>query len=385
MKGLTLFNYAGSGTIGAMNAGIDMDLVLEISDEMINLGAAKHYKYNYPDKQIISPSIWDDDTYLYNLSKEDYDILIGWPPCSGLSQINRNANPNNSINQYLYKYFNTVSKIKPKTFILENAPTLLTTGKPILNELVKTLNNDYRFTIIRDYAGNHNVCMKRQRTLVVGWRRDIFNYIPKIKQEHKIASVLDIISSTPKDDPMNILVPERTCKDLDWVLPDLESDISICSFIAKNYDKYKDKLTDSNRKTILTIRDKMINNKRIFDKSPCRPKSNSFVASLASVVEIIHPIENRPLTIREYLRIMGFPDSYNLDLSNKTPIIQCIAQGVPSKFMQWIVSQVKYNLEHIDNVDYDYDDIRYQHLSTNIESSKAYKIEGFINYNREEV
>lgn len=81
-KAINFCNFAGSISIGVMNAGFKLDRVLEISDEMVDNGAAQHFKYNYPEIPVIKPSVWDDESYLANLRNENYDIFFGNPPCS---------------------------------------------------------------------------------------------------------------------------------------------------------------------------------------------------------------------------------------------------------------------------------------------------------------
>ena len=81
-RGINYCCYAGSGAIGIMEAGFDIDKILEISDEMVDNGASQHFRYNYPEIPVIKPSVWDDKNYLAILKNENYDMLFGWPPCS---------------------------------------------------------------------------------------------------------------------------------------------------------------------------------------------------------------------------------------------------------------------------------------------------------------
>lgn len=365
MKGLVCFNYCGSGAIGAMNAGVKIDKVLEISDEMITTGAAKHFMHNYPEIPVISPTIWENDEYLYNLKNEEYDIMIGWPPCSSLSQINRNANVDEANNIHFNRYFNVVKHVEPKAFIVENAPTLLKLGKPILNGMVDLLGDKYTFTLMRDFGKNHDVAMRRQRTFIVGWRRDVFdNKVPQIEVNKSCKNVKDIIGDLygeeiGKSTVKNFeLVPNRTCKDVEFLIPEVKKNITINYEICSNYEKYENVLPEKFKKSIQSMLFKVRNGKRYWDKSPVRVAEDYLFPSMASVVEIIHPIHNRQLTIREYARIMGYPDSFEF-VDCETPIIQCISQGVPVKYFEWVSGEVKRNLEEPTKLEDA--DIVYQH------------------------
>ncbi|MNR20082.1 C-5 cytosine-specific DNA methylase [compost metagenome] len=80
----------------------------------------------------------------------------------------------------------------------------------------------------------------------------------------------------------------------------------------------------------------------IWDKSPWRSDENSAAPSLTSVTELIHPIHNRQWTIREYARLMGFPDDFIFyPEKSETEIIQTLAQGVPAQFIEYITSEIK--------------------------------------------
>lgn len=128
---------------------------------------AFHFVRNYA-IPIIPPSEWEyHDSYLNSLT-DKYDLLFANPPCSGLSSINRNARVDNKVNEHIYEVASAINVIAPKAFLIENAPTLVTRGLPILKDIQKILSKQYRITIITDLAGNHNVPMYRKRTLVVG-------------------------------------------------------------------------------------------------------------------------------------------------------------------------------------------------------------------------
>lgn len=219
MKALGMFIFGGSMSIGVMNAGFTIDRVLEISDEMLEENA-KHFIHNYPEIPVIAPSEWNNVNnadYIDKLMLENYDLVYSNPPCSGLSNINRNASADNEINKYMYKFANVVKRIRPKTFLMENAPTLLSRGKRVLNFIVSELR-DYNIVILRDYAGNHGVAMRRQRTMLLGFHKDWFGRgaFPILNLEYNRVNVQDIFAKHININVPNMeKVPERTCKELE--------------------------------------------------------------------------------------------------------------------------------------------------------------------------
>ena len=183
MKALGMYIFGGSQTIGHILEGWKIDAVLEMTETMSSQNAY-HFIKNYPDISVKVPSEYEEnDSYLKSLKKENYDLLFANPPCSGLSQINRHASADNKTNCYLYKVFDMISSITPKTFLIENAPTLTTVGFPILKTMCEQLNDKYYVLILNDLAGNHRVAMHRRRTMVVGFSRACFGGIfPKLLQ-----------------------------------------------------------------------------------------------------------------------------------------------------------------------------------------------------------
>lgn len=351
-KALGMYVFAGSFSIGVMNAGYKIDRVLEISDEMLEQNA-KHFIYNYPDIPVIKRSEWNTDAYKEELKEEEYDLLYANPPCSGLSNINRNASADSDVNKHIYDVVRMINTIQPKSFIIENAPTLITRGKKILDYLVQVLKDNYMITIIRDYAGNHRVPMKRQRTLVVGTKVDLFptiNSFPVLYSEYEYMTVKQCLEGVEYAHSNMTLVPERSCKDLEKYYYTVKRGDSIMSTLAKSINSVLDVqvlkelgLSENRMSQILKLKEKMDNGKGAYEKSPSRLKED-IAPSLASVIEFIHPIEDRPLYIREYARLMGYPDTFEFVEDAKVPYIQAIAQGVPVNFAFWIANELRQNI-----------------------------------------
>ena len=340
-----MYIFCGSQTIGMMNSGITVDKVLEINDDMPNQNSY-HFIKNYPNIPVIIPSEWNNENYINNLKNENYDLLFANNPCSGLSLINKNANVNQPANKYFFQVFNMINNIKPKMFLLENAPTLISIGLPILKHMANLLSN-YNFTIVRDYAGNHGVCMKRLRTLVVGYKKELTNdKVVLFQTNKKSKTVLKNIIGDLYDKPIGSLKNHEVLNNHKYtnLIPyynKVEIKSSILRAYLKDYEFFKDKLTEEQTKEYYTRKAKLESGGNIWDKTPYRPSENDVCGSISSVTNYIHPILDRDFTIREYARLMGYPDDFEFFDGGKTPIIQCIAQGVPVKFIEYIANEIK--------------------------------------------
>ena len=63
---------------------------------------------------------------------------------------------------------------------------------------------------------------------------------------------------------------------------------------------------------------------------------------MTSLTHIIHPTENRELYIREYARLMGYPDEFVFyPEESKVTCVQACAQGVPVNFIYYASSELR--------------------------------------------
>lgn len=347
MKAIGNFIFAGSATIGVMNTGLfEIDRVLEITDEIVEQNA-KHFIHNYPEIPVVVPSEWEAEGYREQLRNLNIDLLYGNPPCSGLSQINRNASLEYDSNKHFYRTFDNIMAIRPKVFLLENAPTTIKLGYPILKDMINQLSEHYRFTIVRDRGANHGVSMQRTRTFIIGWRRDYFKHMPILEMNKKpMTTAWDAIGRFEgyevgdKSVVSHRLVPERHDAILEQFFGDVQQGCSIREHICRHWDEYVDKLDDKTVKSFATIKRKFDAGQNYWDKSPRRVHPQATFPSMSSVANFIHPTKDRPLTVREYAAIMNYPDNFEFVEDAKVPVVQAIAQGVPANFFEYIANEV---------------------------------------------
>lgn len=351
LSAIGVFIFCGSATYGAERSGFKIKKVLEISDDIVRQNAY-HFVKNRTDIPVLLPSEWEKNGHLHSTERtQNYDLLYANCPCSGLSQINRNASVDSETNIHFYRTFDTIEKVKPKAFLIENAPTLIKKGYPIILDMVQQLGQDYKFTIIRDYAGNHDVAMKRMRTLVVGWRKDVFdNKIPLLHMnKNKQKTVKDLIGDL-YNVPLGSIEGHVLHDDRDWkkydsfVIPYVKQNSSMLLSAIENFQTLKAGFEDdaSTMKQINGAIDRKSKGQNVWDKTPWRPKENGPAPSLTSVSCFIHPVLDRQWTLREYARLMGFPDDFKLETNEcETDIMQCLAQGVPAGFIQYITGEIR--------------------------------------------
>ncbi len=112
------------------------------------------------------------------------DLVIGGPPCQGFS-ISGKRNPKDERNQLYKIYIETLSKLKPKMFLLENVPNMISMDggrfkDSVLNELGSL---GYKIGVQIITASNYGVPQKRRRVFFFGSFDKKFELKPDIKDE----------------------------------------------------------------------------------------------------------------------------------------------------------------------------------------------------------
>lgn len=354
-KAVNAFIFAGSFSLGTMKAGFDLEKVLEISQTQLEENAFFFTK-NVSDVPVVLPDEWENEEYFQELKKEDIDLMCCNCPCSSLSKINRNASVDGKNNVHFYRLFKLFKGAQPKVFVIENAPTLIQLGFKILKDMVSELEPLYKFTVIRDFAGNHEVAMARQRTLVVGWRRDFFNdEVPVVEEDaHKQKTVGDVLNDIINDTTNDL--PSAEVDDISDLYKHAVPGEALLKGIASKCIKdpafdamiMKRLASSKHLREVARLKTKIKSDGSAWDKTPFKLELDGRFPSLTSVNEYLHPVQDRTLSLKEVARIMNYPDWYDFhdpDKKCKIPVTQAIAQGVPANFGKYIAMQARKALE----------------------------------------
>lgn len=381
LKAANAFIFAGSFSLGVMEAGFDLLKVLEISNSQLNENAF-YFKKNVEDVPVVLPDEWENDAYLNALQAEEIDLMCCNCPCSSLSQINRNASIDGKNNVHFYRLFNVFERALPKVFVIENAPTLIKLGFPILKSMVQRLSSKYLFTIVRDYAGNHDVPMARQRTILFGWRKDVFSKIPVVEQDAKPHMLVKDALANCVDKTPYVSSTTSGIEDLyKYAMPGFSLMTSLAKHWIADGDEFKSMLEKrldgtSHLREVKRIASKIEKKQNCWDKSPYKLALDGRFPSFTSVSEYLHPTEDRMLSLQEMAAIMNYPSWYDFsDVHHecKIPVAQAIAQGVPANFGKYVAQQARKALEgKLQLIDEDDACVSFQHHSKHMRSSFTY-------------
>lgn len=319
---------AGCGGLssGFIEAGFKPLLINEI-----NKTFCKTLRKNHPDANVIDGNMVDLDLKQY---KGCVDVLQGGVPCQAFSHAGERQGLDDPRGKLIVQFNNLINDCEPRVFVVENVKGLTTHNKgETLKGILQLFENNGKYKVYTKVlnAKDYEVPQKRERILIVGVKSSIsqpFTYPEKSDKNILLCDVLTDVPPSPgiaypehKAAVMK-LVPQGGC----WV--DLPKDIQQAYMGEKG-------LAAGGGKRGMARRLAMNEQSLTLTTSPCQKQT-----------ERCHPIETRPLNVREYARIQTFPDSYVFEGSVGNQYKQ-IGNAVPVKLAYAMAKQIKQFLEQV--------------------------------------
>jgi len=259
-----------------------------------NSDCCKTLKHNHPHANVVCESM-DKIDYTQYVNK--VDLLTGGVPCQSFSQAGLRKGLDDPRGDLMMKFIEILILIKPKLFMIENVKGLAThdNGKTI-EKVLETLNANRLYNISYKCldASKYDVPQKRERIFIVGVLKTIihtFNF-PNESQRKKVLK--DVLYNVPysngakyNEDKIRLfkMIPQGGC----WInLPtNLQKE-----YLGNSYN------SGGGKRGIL------------YRLSMEKPSLTLLCTPSQKQTERCHPLEDRPLTLREYARIQTFDDSY---------------------------------------------------------------------------
>ena len=294
------------------------------------------------------------------------DLIIGGPPCQAYSLLGRHRKEmEDDPRTLLYlQYGKFLEEFKPKGFVFENVPGLLSAKKgehfKNLQAYFKELGYNVHFQMLN--AANYGVLQNRKRIILVGWKNEQDHGFPDISTCRSKAIVNDILSDLPilKAGEIknvasyvgraNTYLEEsgiRSNEDMfvtqNISRPVNENDASIYDYAIRTWNnkrvrvKYTDLpqqvRTQKNEESFLD-RFKVVDGNGL---------SHTIVAHLAKDGHYyIHPCLEvcRSISVREAARMQSFPDNFYFE-GSRSAMFKQIGNAVPVLMAKKIAESIK--------------------------------------------
>lgn len=269
---------------------------------------------------------------------------MGGPPCQGFSMSNTmSRNMNNPKNLLFREFVRIVSEVRPKWFVLENVWGMTKMGNGQTIEMVKKCfenieggNYTVKWKVL--YADEYGVPQRRMRMFMVGNNQGIDFDFPEPK-EGKV-TVEDAIGDLPplvNGDMKDVLPYGKPIEEASAYaqLMRHDSEESCQNYVSRSNElvmqRYRYIKQGQNWRA---IPDFLMQNYQ--DKSRCHSGIyKRLCADRPSVVisnyrknMLIHPYQDRGLSVREAARIQSFPDTFIFKGAHMS-IQQQIGNAVP--------------------------------------------------------
>ncbi|WP_394526932.1 DNA cytosine methyltransferase [Lacrimispora sp. JR3] len=333
LRVVDLFAGVGGLSYGFMLAGAEI-LVANEKDESI----AQAYKKNHPNTEMITADITKlDIPKIFNKYLGKIDIVIGGPPCQGFSQKGSRKTINDPRN-FLFKYYYEVVKyLKPKYFLMENVPNLLTTEKGLFRKEIEKLFGDIGYSLDCDVlnAAFFGVPQVRRRAMILGKQGNQILRLPKARNamvtiDEAISDLQYLESGEGEEISPYITVPNSAYqKDMRKGATELHNHVA-----TRHSKEAIEKL-----KLIPVGMGKEVLPEELLTKSIYSGTWSRMIADEQSVTittrfdtpssgRFTHPTLNRCITVREAARIQSFPDRF-IFYGNKSSQMKQVGNAVP--------------------------------------------------------
>jgi DNA (cytosine-5)-methyltransferase 1 len=340
---LSLFSGAGGMDLGVNKAGFKILAAIELDPH-----CCETLRANFtPDSRVIESDVRAIDPYALqdelDMHQGDIDLLCGGPPCQPFSQIGLRGGLHDPRAQLLFEMVRFAEAFKPKAIFMEQVKGVLTAPGPdgergsMFAELVRRLKA-LGYTVHPQIlnSAEYGVAQRRERLILVAVREGLSFSFPEPTHQtplsvgqalRGLALKPPVVNGHPVADNHVDVTPDgqrRRIHDVpegQWLAAQLHLPVEIRQTLKRK------------------------------DTTKFRRLSRSEPSLTLRCGEIFfHPLKDRYLTPREYMRLHGFPDSYvlkgpirsrsgqvrNLDQHRQ------VANSVPPPVAEAVASQIRH-------------------------------------------
>lgn len=341
-----LFSGVGGLSQGFISAGFDIAFAIEFDKEI-----AEAYAKNHPGTDMINEDIRDVDVEVLKERYPHIDLIMGGPPCQGFSQKGKRLNLNDPRNFLFQQFVRFVESYRPKYFVLENVPNIITTSNGYFkNQIIESFSKlGYTVNCGVLSASKFGIPQDRNRAIFIGVLGEEGIELPappnkKVTIEEAIYD-LPFIGSGEGEEVSKY--DKKISSDYQKLLRG-KSKVLYNHVATKHSDIALERLSlipKGSGREVLPVEHRT---KSIYSGTWCRLLENGIAPTITTRFDtpssgrFTHPILNRCLTVREAARIQSFPDSFRF-YGNKTSQMKQVGNAVPPLLAYAIAQQINKN------------------------------------------
>ena len=330
---IDLFAGVGGLSLGFEMEGFDILLANEFDQSI-----ATAYKENHKSTNVVVGDITSLDlSKVFGEYVNKIDVVIGGPPCQGFSQKGKRKTINDERNFLFKHYVEVVKFVKPKYFVMENVPNLLTAEKGFFLNEIKGLFKGYGYSIRYGVlnAADYGVPQNRRRAIIIGKYLATPPELPlPCKQKVTIWDAISDLAYLESGEGEFEQEYRNSPKS------DYEKKMRKGSKILYNHMATKHSALALERLSLIPpnagkeILPKEHITKSVYSGTWSRMKQNDVAVTITtrfdtpSSGKFTHPFLNRAITVREAARLQSFPDTFKF-IGSKMSQMKQVGNAVP--------------------------------------------------------
>ena len=335
-----LFAGVGGMSEGFRQAGFNIAFAVEFDRDI-----AKAYQLNHKETDVYA-----EDIYVVSLHQKHphIDVIIGGPPCQGFSQKGKRLSLDDPRNFLFQQYVRFVKEFKPKYFVLENVPNVITTSNGYFKDQIigafEILGYQVKYGVLS--AADFGVPQDRKRAVFIGQLGTNTIKFPTSNGKHTTVKEaiydLPFIASGEGEEISNYDKQPTT-----EYQREMRGDCNVLhNHVATEHSKLAlERLALIPKGAGKEVLPPEHRTKSIYSGTWCRLLEDGIASTITTRFDtpssgrFTHPILDRCLTTREAARIQSFPDNF-VFYGTKTTQMKEVGNAVPPLLAKAIALEI---------------------------------------------
>lgn len=348
MDVIDLFSGVGGMSLGFSQEGFNVVCANEIDKQI-----AEAYQKNHPNTYMMNKDITKIDIPKKFTVWRGSQVVIGGPPCQGFSQKGKRDIFDDPRNYLFMQFFEVVNYVKPKYFVLENVPNILTSNGGSFKKEIYNLFKKIGYALTSEVlnASEFGVPQFRRRAIIIGKNGDkpvtlSFAATKKISAWEAISD-LAFLDSGEGEEKMQYEMEPKT---------EFQRKLRGDTMFLWNHKATKHSKLAVERMRLVPENGgrndlpKEHLTKSIYSGTWGRIKKNEPSVTITTRFDtpssgrFTHPTLDRAITIREAARLQGFPDDFIFYGSKSSKMMQ-VGNAVPPILAKAIANLIRIDKE----------------------------------------
>jgi DNA (cytosine-5)-methyltransferase 1 len=268
---------------------------------------------------------------LIEIQGDQPDLVMGGPPCDDFTRFGRHRGMSGDKGPLIFEYLRIVDELQPRCFLFENVANLAQQFRQIFEDFLQHADAmDYHVNWRLLPAADYGSPTMRKRIIAVGWQRShrvdkrAFEFPEPTHGDQQQPNLFNVATK-----------PLATVGDVLADLPDV-TEPRAAQYYNHTGRTHRPKTVEH----IKTVPQGIHMKKSFRYRAPWNGLCSSLTAGLDdSTKSYIHPFYHREMSVREYARLQGFPDSWVFQGTHHNGIKQ-VANAVPIPLGKAVLTSV---------------------------------------------